>query len=249
MGLTAKEVFGEARFERYLQDAGGDVSTAIELAKWNQEFAGLLHTQIGYTRNAIDVRLRKLSLDENGTEDWTASGYVPNLVHSLISGIITEARSRAKADAEERSRRNSHRSDSNVLHADVLAQLMWGTWVKLIGQSTTSEKTIIQQKLWEKCLSSAFSHGPRGETGRIKVSKQLYYLRSVRNSEAHFDNLSNIAKNVNRIINTCYSVLNSMNPDLTHGWLDPGLLRKKARELEGLVSVIPPVQARSMQTL
>lgn len=236
---TARELFGDDRFERYLQDARGDVDTAVELAKWNQEFAGLLHTQIGYvelaTRNAIDVQLRRLALKESGTEDWTEAGHVPSLVHSLISGIIREARSRAAADAGERLRRTSHRGDSDVLHADVLSQLMWGTWVKLVGQSHTSEKTLIQQKLWRDCLCFAFKHGPEGEAGRTKLSRQLFYLRSVRNSEAHFDNLYNAARDINRIINTCYSVLNSIDPDLMRGWIAPDLLRRKARELQRLM--------------
>ncbi len=237
---AAKEVFGEDRFGRYLQDAEGNVATAVRLAKWNQEFAGLLHTQIGYvelaTRNAIDAQLRKLSLGETRTEDWTQAGHVPHLVHSLISGIINEARSRAAADASERLRRNSHRNDSEVTHADVLSQLMWGTWVKLIGRSYTSERTLVQQELWRSCLCSAFKHGPSGEAGRTKLSKQLFYLRSVRNSEAHFDTLYNAAQNINRIINTCYSVLNSIDPNLTHGWIAPELLRHKARELKELMS-------------
>ena len=185
-------------------------------------------------RNAIDVQLRKLSLAERGTEDWTKAGRVPNLVHSLISGVLREARSRATADAGKRLHRVSHRCDSNVLHADVLSQLMWGTWVKLIGQSQTCKNTIVQQKLWRDCLNRAFKHGPSGEAGRLKLSKQLFYLRNVRNSEAHFDNLYNAAQGINRIINACYSVLNSIDPDLTHGWVDSRLLRRKARELKGL---------------
>ncbi len=112
---------------------------------------------------------------------------------------------------------------------------MWGTWVKLIGQSYTSEKTLVQQELWRECLHTAFGNGPSGEAGRTKLSKQLFYLRSVRNAEAHFDNLYNAAQDINRIINTCYSVLNSIDPDLTHEWVTPGLLRRKARELKSLI--------------
>lgn len=236
---SAQEIFGVERFDRYLQDAEGDAAIAVQLARWNQEFAGLLHAQIGYvelaTRNAIDVQLRKLSLAEKGTEDWTMAGYVPDRVHSLVRKMLEDARSRARGDAGNRSSRNSHRSDGDVLHADVLAQLMWGTWLKLIGRNSSSQDTEIQQQLWLDCLHSAFAYGPGGEAGRLKLSEQLYYLRGVRNAEAHFDNLHGVARSINRVINTCYSVLNSINPELKQGWIDPGSLRHKARELKEIL--------------
>lgn len=236
---SAREVLGKERFDRYLQDAEGDATAALELARWNQEFAGLLHTQIGYvelaTRNAIDGQLRKLSLAETGTENWTMAGCVPDSVHSLIRKMLEDARSRARNDAGGRSARNSHRDDDSVLHADVLSQLMWGTWLKLIGRNDSSQDTGTQQQLWRSSLRSAFPHGPGGEAGRIKLAGQLYYLRGIRNSEAHFDNLYGAARDVNRIIGNCYAVLSSINPDLRQGWIDPGLLRCKARELKGLL--------------
>lgn len=241
MENTALKVFGRDRFDRYLQDAKGDVDVAIELARWNQEFVGLLHTQIGYvelaTRNAIDVQLRKLSLAERGTEDWTEARCIPEKVYSLLGSIIEQARRRATRDANSRSYRSSHRTDDSVLHADVLSQLMWGAWVKLIGESESSQNTRIQQELWRDCLYSAFAYGPSGEPGRIKLSRKLFYLQRIRNSGAHFDNLFNTAQNINQIINACFSVLSSIDPDLTQGWINPGLLRGKARELREILPI------------
>ncbi|KAA8823367.1 hypothetical protein EMO92_10095 [Bifidobacterium reuteri] len=233
-------LLGQARFGRYLDDAAGDVDLAIALCQWNQRFAGILHSQLGYVelavRNTLDRQLRELSFREKGSQDWCLPGNAPDLVNRLIRGTLHDANDRARADARQRVRRGSHRANAEVIHDDVLSQLMWGTWVKLIGNPETSEKTLDQQELWMTATRNAFPYASDGETGRIKTSLGLQYIRRVRNNEAHYDNLYKEARNVNKIIGTSMSLLNSINPAFTQNWIDTAALRRAARELNTILS-------------
>lgn len=236
LGDEATLLFGQARFERYLKDADGDVDRAVALCRWNQRFAGMLHGQLGFVelavRNAFDRRLRELAVREKGAFEWCLPGNAPDLVHGLVAGTLRDANERARADANKRAIRGSHRANTAVTHDDVLAQLMWGTWVKLIGYPETGEKTVKQQELWKVSTRSAFPHAPDGERGRIQIARGLQYIRSVRNSEAHFDNLYREARSINTIIGTAMSLLNSIDPALTRNWIDTAMLRRTAKELK-----------------
>lgn len=232
-------LLGRARFERYYNDADGNIALAISLSQWNQQFAGALHAQLGYVelavRNALDRQLQELALQEKGTSDWCIPGNAPDLVNKLIHGMIHDANDRAYTDARHRISRNSHRTDTEVTHDDILSQLMWGTWVKLIGYPETSDKTLVQQTLWNASTHNAFPYAPNGEIGRIKTAGSLQYIRRIRNSEAHYDNLYKEAQNINKIIGTAMSVLSSISPSLTRDWIDLAALRRMARELHSLL--------------
>lgn len=251
VGLTAQQavsLFGEARFGRYLSDAGGDEARALALCEWNQRFAGVLHSQLGYVelavRNAIDRRLRLLAEAEMGSPLWCLPGNAPLLVNRLVRGQLDMARRRAQGDAAARAGRGSHRGDAAVAHDDVLAQLMWGTWVKLIGFPVSDGQTEVQRMLWDAAVRRAFPRVPDGEAGRIAVAKRVGYVRLVRNSEAHFDNLYPEARRINRVVGSMMSLLAGIDPALTR-CLDAGLLRATARRLrvllpgDGSVAVAP----------
>lgn len=182
-------------------------------------------------RNAIDRELRVASHAETGSSAWTSSGALPALISKLIAGDVSAARSRAQLEADGRAQRQSHRGDSVVTHDDVVGQLMWGTWAKLVGAVNTDERSRVQQELWTSCLHRAFPKLPGDEEGRTRLARKLNYLRMVRNREAHFDTLYREAKSVNRIIGTCMSILSSIDDRLTNGWLAPAELRMNARAL------------------
>lgn len=219
-------VLGEARFSRYLMDAQGNRDLACALCIWNQSFAGVLHAQIGVVelaiRNAVDRSLKSRCLIEFGTSEWTSAGLAPKDVDALVHGDISRARSRA------------HKAHANATHDDVVAQLMWGTWVKLVGSGVTSHATDTQRSLWSSSLHNAFPGLPGDESGRLLLAKRVEFLRRVRNREAHFDNLYAEARNVNKIIGSSCSILRSISSDISNGWLDCAGLRMNARALKSM---------------
>ncbi|MFT8705541.1 MAG: hypothetical protein ABF805_09250 [Bifidobacterium sp.] len=238
--LQARLLFGEERFDRYLSDTSDDVAQALELCRLNQHYAGLLHSQLGYVelavRNSIDRQLQTLSLAETGTRDWTTEHKVPHLVNTLITRMLRQARAHASNDANLRTSRQSHRENNAVNHADVLSQLMWGTWVKLIGMPAHNARNNDQQELWRISTRLAFPNVSQDETGRMLVARQLEYLRTVRNNEAHYNTLYFEASQVNSIIGTCYALLNAIDCNLRQGWLKPKLLRSCAHNIRTLAS-------------
>lgn len=221
----ARKFCGIARFDRYLHDADGDFAAALSLCKWNHRFAGVLHEQIGYVeicvRNAIDRQLRQLALDETGHEDWTEPSHTPELVSKTVKGQIRKAVDLAQSTRIEQ---------RAISHDDVVAKLMWGTWVKIIGNAETTAKTEQQQELWHISVSRAFPNVPQNESGRLAIARNLAYLRTVRNKAAHFDNLTTTAKQKRRVINASMYLLAGVDKSFSHGWFNASVLRAMSRE-------------------
>ena len=221
---------GEARFNRYLDDAEGDINTALALCKWNHEFAGVLHEQIGYVevcvRNAIDRELRIMSRAQTGDSCWTNLEHAPEIVAKLLSRQIREARSAAKVSLD---------ATVQITHDDILSKLMWGTWVKIVGLPEASEKTDLQQELWSTSLYRAFPNVSAGEEGRQKIAGNLGYLRIVRNKAAHFDNLYDAADHRKRVVNASLSLLTSIDKDFGRGWLNISRFRTAAKKKQELL--------------
>ncbi|BDR54309.1 hypothetical protein KIMH_04200 [Bombiscardovia apis] len=234
----AELLFSAARFKRYLKSTDGDYQKAISLCKWNQDFAGLLQAQIGYVeiaiRNTIDRELRHLCAQNLKNPNWCLPGQAPQLVNALIRGNLLNARQLALEDARKWKEPHHHRVDLTVNHDDILAHLMWGSWVKLIGEATTSEKTAKQQILWTIALYRAFPNVEPTEKGRMYIAKNMNYVRRVRNRAAHFDNLFEEAYKINSIIGALMSLLSSIETGLTHGWIDTITLRRSARTFKTL---------------
>lgn len=237
----ANELFGKAKIDSCVCAVGGSLGSGIELARQNMRFSGALHSQLGYVelavRNASDVQIRNLSLRECGTECWTAESSTPDLVYKLINKNIRDARRLA---IEKYALRSQNRASIIPTHDDVLSNLMWGTWTKLIGKWSSGPETVYQQQLWQESLHLAFPNLGSDDASRSSISKKLFYLRGVRNREAHYDSLFTIAKDINKVINACYSILAAIDKGLTTGWLDPGLLRSHARTIRGLIDESHP---------
>lgn len=137
-------LLGAARLRTYASVTGGDLARAADLSLWATQLAGALHAQLSFVeiavRNAIDPRLRELaSLDGHGL-DWTAAGATPETVYTLLRRQLAEARSRAAAVAADRGTRH-RRSGEGATHDDVVAQLMFGAWVKLIRPVSRAESS------------------------------------------------------------------------------------------------------------
>lgn len=220
-----------------------------DLHAWNERYAGALHTLLGFVeialRNAIDGAL----IDYLGDSEWsgrtgrrgpieqagglseeaeTSSRDVPELLYSLIRNDLKTARQRALRAARSRQVREPHRSDNYFSHEDVLSQLTFGTWVKIIGKPVTRQSTIVTQRLWREVTSHAFPEISDGEDGRKLTARRLNVLHEVRNREAHHENLLYLDTRV--VINTSMAVLASLDSRFVSGWVDLRLLREVSHQ-------------------
>ncbi|WEV46400.1 hypothetical protein OZX62_08150 [Bifidobacterium sp. ESL0690] len=225
---VALKLCSEARLSRYLRATNGNENLAILLCKQNHAFAGTLHQQIGYVeiavRNTIDRALRQLSLQENGSELWTEEDNAPTIIYKIIRAPIANARKRAYK-----------KHGSTITHDDVVSNLMWGTWIKLVGEDIKIENEL-QRQLWQTALANAFPNVTPDENGRKQISRNLCYLREIRNRAAHFDNLDDAAKHKRRIINASLFLLHAIDDDFTHGWFDPAAIRNAVKQRDAILA-------------
>ena len=240
----AERLLGEARLQRYLRELP-DLEKALALHSWNQEYAGALHVILSYAeialRNSIDRTLSRLSMSEFGTEHWTGVDFyhyngerktpeqmrIPSIISPLIRQDVFQAHKHAREASLERiTRRKSPRTDRGYGHQDVLSQLMFGTWCRLIGEPSTSPQTARTQRLWTSLLHEAFPQASAGEEGRIQIAWKLMQLREIRNREAHHENLLYVDSE--KIIDTVMSLLAAIDPRYTHGWVNPDAVRQIA---------------------
>ncbi|MBW3090079.1 Abi family protein [Bifidobacterium miconisargentati] len=238
----AERFLGQARLDRYRRELP-DLEKALALHSWNQEYAGALHVILSYAeialRNSIDRALSQLSASELGTTHWTGvDSYryngekkpsermrLPSAISPLIRTDVFKAHQHAQEASLERIiRRKSPRTDRGYGHQDVLSQLMFGTWCRLVGEPYTSRRTERTQRLWTSVLHEAFPQVSSGEDGRIQIARKLMQLREIRNREAHHENLLYV--DPENVIDAVMSLLASIDPRYTHGWVNPDIVRQ-----------------------
>ena len=134
-----------SRFGTYARAASGDMDLALRLYLWNLDLAAALHTCLSVTevllRNAMDAELRRWNATqvrrEGGLfpEEWTLEPARP------LNSLTTTARKRAwdNAVTARAARPRVHpRSFAPITHDDVLAQLTFGVFTRLLPTQRTS---------------------------------------------------------------------------------------------------------------
>jgi len=207
-------MLGQARLDTYLTEAGGDLARATDLYLWSAQLSGALHGQLSFVeiavRNAIDTQLRVWNTTAGYSADWSADNGAAQTLYSLLGRPLQQARARAAREAAERDPGHP-RSGLSVVHDDVLAQLMFGSWVAVIRPISNTESPHRQQQLWTAGIAQAFPHAVSGDAGRIDIGKKLEVLRRLRNRIAHHDNLLRV--DVQHRFNGMLSLLARMDPD------------------------------------
>lgn len=235
----------EARLRPYITEASyyapdSDVTAqAIELYEWNLSFSAELYKAISYIeiplRNALDTTLCQFA-ERHGLNDWiTWFGNSPNTnsidiqqyINKLIGNDLKQAsRWAAKAEKSRFPERNSTRTDRECTHDDIISQLTFGVWAKLIGKPVTNRDTEVTQELWDMTLSTAFPKAHQNEGGRKYIAQRLHKIHEVRNRVAHYENILYI--NANEFINSALTLLHCIDPGFTHGWLNVSDIRHTA---------------------
>ncbi|MBT2502230.1 Abi family protein [Curtobacterium sp. ISL-83] len=189
---AVERLLGDARLSTYLAASGGDRGRAAELYLWANQLGGALHAQIAFVevavRNAIDARLAAWNSVHGGGPEWTAPGAAAEPLYSLLRRQLIEARTRASREAAQRPATHPRR-DLAPGHDDVVAQLMFGSWVRIVRPASRDESPRRQQLLWHRSLRDAFPNTTGEDSARHAIGEQLETLRRLRNRVAHHDNL------------------------------------------------------------
>ncbi|MBH5297509.1 Abi family protein [Corynebacterium ulcerans] len=215
------------RLQPYLSSANENQELAISLYRWNLElsvaFLEILAPTEVIVRNAIDreLRLWNKSRKKPGgifySENWT-SDPAPQL--SMLKNALKNAQDQAQKSA--RSRAVSHpRCNSNVNHNDVLAQLTFGTWHRLLPSSQPDNKR--KQLLWNHALVKAFPFAAGNSVDQIlRVSgEQMVYSRlrnlsQLRNRAAHMEPLLEVK--VNQRLKDVLDLIHYVDPGM-YDWV------------------------------
>ena len=226
-------LLGEARAEPYMAAANGDPDRARELYLWATELAGSLHAQISFVeiavRNAMDAQL-SLWNSTQGEEygcDWALDRGAASPLYEILSKELRTAQSWAQKEPERRPR-DHPRYGAGVTHDDVVAQLMFGAWVKLIRPASSSESSDRQCRLWDEALHLSFPYADSTNEYRLRIGHQLEVVRKLRNRVAHHDNL--LAVEVNRRLNGMLSLLAKIDPSYPEIAMARSQLRRLAKE-------------------
>lgn len=217
-------LLGSARFQTYIDAAAGDLERAGELYAWGTSLSGAWHAHIGYievaVRNAIDRELRPWNAAHSGpySEDWTVEHGAAQPLYGILAKPLREARDTSVREAQRRPFGHA-RKNATPNHDDVVAQLMFGAWARLVMPPSGPDRENERQKqLWQEALHKAFPAAEPNERGRRYVGRQLEAIRKLRNRIAHHENLLSlpIIPRLNGSL-ALLSMINSEFPDLVMG--------------------------------
>jgi hypothetical protein len=171
------------RLAPYLRAASGNHRDAIRLYEWNIRLSGAVYTALHVVevvlRNAIDAELcawnrTQVSNASGGTHrsDWLLDP-APLLRRIVRAEDLAKARTRAARAIRHQQR--------EVLHADLLTQMTFGTWRYMLPSRDPG-----RQYLWDQSLRGAFPHLDRSPRDLVRWIDGIYQLR---NRVAHLEPL------------------------------------------------------------
>lgn len=211
-----------SRLGTYSNACGGDLQEALRLYRWNLKLASALHASLSLTevilRNAIDKQLRlwnasqpKLGGGMHGAE-WLMDPARP--LNTLTASSRRSARQ--NATKARQARHPSHpRKNAQINHDDVLAQLTFGVFAKLLPTADQlADNFRARQVVWNQALINAFPASTNDPNGVI-VEGRTTRLHSLRNRVAHMEPLLDV--NVSARHHDMVRLVGSINPAV-QGW-------------------------------
>lgn len=209
--LTRVQFISKPRMDPYLRRSNGNVKGALNLYHWNVDFSAAayeaLHILEVVMRNAMDAELcswnaRQVAPDgANRSVDWLIDP-APVLMR-LLRGDHLKAQKYAGIALKNR---------RTPLHADMLAQLTFGTWRFLLP--TKLGKDAGRDLLWRDALSDAFSR--RSTSDPAPLMRSVGNLYKLRNRVAHLEPLLDV--NAQTVLKDLRHVLGAIDSS-TEDWV------------------------------
>lgn len=215
------QLLSESRLSPYMDKASHVPDRAWDLYLWATQMSGALHAQMSFVelavRNSLDRALSDWNAAQGGAREWTLENAALEPLYSHLRGDLNDARKRAKKESDDRSIGHP-RKGLPVTHDDVVAQLMFGTWVKLIIPMSSTESDARHQTLWAGGVHRAFSGTSPASTDRLDIGTRLNHLRKLRNRVAHHDSILEVR--VAARLNELLGIASRLDPDY------PGLIMR-----------------------
>lgn len=209
------------RLATYSRRCGNDPFQALELYKWNLQLSAAFQQVLAITevalRNAIDDQLRTWNAAQphhthvGGTHstDWLLDPARP------LNSMTRDSRRTAGKHALEAdgSRETGHpRKGAAVTHDDILAQITFGVWPKLLPTPDPSDANYrARQVLWRQALRHGFPHNTNDPDGFI-LSARAGRLHGLRNRVSHMEPLLNV--NIVARHNDALRLLGAISPEV-----------------------------------
>jgi len=209
------------RLATYSAYCGNDPFRALELYKWNLQLSAAFQQVLAITevalRNAINEQLRLWNATQphhthpgvTHSPDWLVDPARP------LNSMTRDSRRSARKHAEEADddRDPLHpRKGVPVNHDDMLAQITFGVWTKLLPTSDTADTNYRgRQILWQEALQHAFPHRGDDPDGYI-VASRAGRLHGLRNRVSHMEPLLNV--NITARHNDALRLLGAISPEV-----------------------------------
>jgi hypothetical protein len=193
-------MFSAARFQPYLDAANNNEGRALDLYLWATDLAGALYSQLSFVEVTVRNALNTVLSGWNDNQplgighDWALDHAAAPLLYEILQGDLNKARGLAKRESNIRHLQHP-RQGTTPNQDDIIAHLMFSSWVRLIRPISVSERPIKQRKLWQQATHLAFPYAKPGDAGRAQVGSQLEDLRRLRNRIAHHDNILSFSPN------------------------------------------------------
>lgn len=189
------------RFGTYMAAAGGDQGKAIALYRWNLELASALFETLTLTavvlRNALDAQLKVWNVQQHNRTtgqqhptEWTVDATRP--LRSLAGSACGKAH-QAAVTARAARPQTHPRKHVTISHDDVIAQLTFGVFVRLLPTSDLTDRNYrARQVLWTQALCNAFPNSGSRDPDGHRAFGRAERLRSLRNRVAHAEPLLDV---------------------------------------------------------
>ncbi|MDV7357683.1 hypothetical protein R4282_32335 [Rhodococcus oxybenzonivorans] len=219
--LAVNKHLHPVRLATYTSRCGNDPYLALELYKWNLQLSAAFQQVLAVTevalRNSIDEQLRIWNAGQprhsppGGTHgrDWLLDPARP------LNSLTRDSRRTATnhATAADGTRDAAHpRKGVPVTHDDILAQITFGVWPKLLPTKITTDTSYRARRiLWQQALHHAFPHNTNDPNGYI-VADRAGRLHGLRNRVSHMEPLLGV--NITARHNDALRLLAAISPEV-----------------------------------
>ncbi|MFI6211990.1 hypothetical protein ACIBCD_08330 [Nocardia brasiliensis] len=209
------------RLATYSARCGNDPFQALELYKWNLQLSAAFQQVLAITevalRNAINDALRTWNAVQphhthsgaTHSADWLLDPARP------LNSMTRDSRRTAGRHAfeAEGGRDAGHpRKGATVTHDDMLAQITFGVWPKLLPTQNVSDANHRARSiLWNQALRYGFPHNTNDPDGFI-LADRAGRLHGLRNRVSHMEPLFNV--NIVARHNDALRLLGAISPEV-----------------------------------
>ncbi len=187
------EILTPARLQSYLLATNQNISSAIELYKWNGQLAAEFFQILGQVeiavRNSIDRELQALNVTLGNQGEWFDD--LEDVLGTESLQQIQLVKSRLVANRRRLSRGN------------IVSELNFGFWRSFLSRQ-------YKDSLWRTAIRFAFPHSPSRQPEYIFT--RVRHLHVLRNRIAHHEPIHN--RDIANDYQICMEILSAISPNI-----------------------------------